>query len=114
MIKSASQQMLAIADCIALIRKAPRSVDELAQLTEINDITIRRYISALEGEGLVAPAGPAPRAARTGPPPSLYRWVELHEVTRHRCRVCGCDDPIAAAHQSNGAGVTSAAHSEPA
>jgi predicted transcriptional regulator len=56
------------ADMVALLVKAPRTVDELAGLTKLDRTTIYRWRDALIGEGLVCVKGRTPSGAR------IYVW----------------------------------------
>jgi predicted transcriptional regulator len=53
---------------VALLVKAPRTVEELASLTNLNRTTIYRWRDALIGEGLVRAKGRTPSGAR------IYVW----------------------------------------
>jgi predicted transcriptional regulator len=53
---------------VALLVKAPRTVDELAGLTKLDRTTIYRWRDALIGEGLVRAKGRTPSGAR------IYVW----------------------------------------
>lgn len=67
-------------DVMALLRKQPRRVRELVDITGLNDQTIRQYLEALRAEGH-AEFTLKPR--RTGGiPVRVYRWLEpIHGVS---------------------------------
>jgi hypothetical protein len=67
------------ADMVALLVKAPRTVDELASLTKLDRTTIYRWRDALIGEGLVRAKGRTPSGAR------IYVW-DAESVTPDRGR----------------------------
>jgi predicted ArsR family transcriptional regulator len=62
-----------IADLLALLRKQPRTVIELHTLTDLSLHTIRRWLKALEAEGLLR------RVISTqnmcGRAPDFWEWV---------------------------------------
>ena len=68
------------ADMVALLVKAPRTVDELASLTKLDRTTIYRWRDALIGEGLVRAKGRSPSGAR------IYVW-DAESVTPDRRRL---------------------------
>ena len=68
------------ADMVALLVKAPRTVDELAALTKLDRTTIYRWRDALIGEGLVRAKGRTPSGAK------IYVW-DAESVTPHRRRL---------------------------
>lgn len=64
-----------ICDLIALLRKKPRTIAEIAKLWGIGpngtDVTVRGYIRALHGEGLIYISG---WVATAGRPHALWAW----------------------------------------
>ena len=56
---------------LALLRAAPRSVDELASALELTDNAVRQHLATLERDGFVRAAGPR-RSGMAGKPAIIY------------------------------------------
>jgi predicted ArsR family transcriptional regulator len=56
---------------VALLRRAPRSVEELAEALGVTDNAVRAQLASLEREGVVRPAG-IRRDGTVGKPATLY------------------------------------------
>lgn len=46
-----------MADCVHLLLKKPRTLDELSVITAFSKKTVRRWVHALEAEGLISSVG---------------------------------------------------------
>ncbi|MDQ2890022.1 MAG: helix-turn-helix domain-containing protein [Gemmatimonadota bacterium] len=60
---------------VAMLRRGPRSVDELAAPLGLTDNAVRSHITALERDGVVAAAGER-RPGTVGKPATLYALAE--------------------------------------
>ena len=63
-----------IADVLALLRKQPRTLQELHTLTDVALPTLRRWLTALEAEGLLR-RGIAAKPARGGNAAHVWEWA---------------------------------------
>ena len=61
-----------IADLLCLLRKQPRTVMELHQLTDLSLHTIRSWLKALEAEGLLRRTVQTPNMH--GRAPEIWEW----------------------------------------
>lgn len=59
-----------MADVVARLVRAERTVPELVGVTGMSKDTVRRHLSALQGDGLIEPSH-EPRKWRTAP---KWRW----------------------------------------
>lgn len=63
-----------ICHMLMLLNKAPRTRDELSQITGIGRQSIGRWLADMEAEGLVS-SEPMPRAERVhGTMPRIWKW----------------------------------------
>lgn len=109
-----SRALLDLVDCIACIRKAPRTADELAELTGLSVKTVRGCLDALESEVLIQPTGPRHKPhGRVGLSPIEYRWLERPDPAA-RCRICGCADPAGGGHPTHAGHSTAQAQPQDA
>ena len=64
-----------IIDLISLLHKAPRTRPELMELTEMSERAVRRWINALQGEGLIEVIGSRREKRGAGPASRIFGWV---------------------------------------
>ena len=71
---------------VGLLRRGPRSVDELASATALTDNAVRVHLAGLERDGLVRQAG-VRRSGTAGKPASLYELAPTAEPMFSRAYV---------------------------
>lgn len=81
MSNSARSTVERVFDFVNLLRKAPRTVDELAELLEAHRNTVVNYIDIASGEGLIESCGER-AAAIGGRRPTVYRWMDVTAAPR--------------------------------
>lgn len=70
-------------DFVNLVRKAPRTIHELADLLEVHRNTAERYVDIARGEGLIEPCDVTePAAPSHGRRPVFYRWADVSAAPR--------------------------------
>lgn len=68
---------------VTLLRRGPRSVDELARALALTDNAVRAHLATLERDGLVSQVG-ARRTGTAGKPPALYELAADTETLLSR------------------------------
>ena len=81
-------------DFVNLLRKAPRTVDELAELLEAHRNTVVSYVDFACGEGLIEPCGERAKAT-CGRNPTVYRWVDTNTAPRPQPQAPAAQQPEA-------------------
>ena len=62
-------------DLVSLLHKAPRTALELILLTDMKEFAVRRWLNALQGEGLVEVIGSRREKRGAGPASRIFSWV---------------------------------------
>ena len=72
-----TRNVLRVVDLLGLLHKSPRTVAELVELTGMNEELVRRWVHALQAEGLIVGAGLREvwsEAARRHYHHHIYEW----------------------------------------
>ena len=77
------------ADMVALVYRAPRTVQELMQITGLHERTVRAWMRALIDEGLVCTEDA--KSTQKNRPVKLYRWAPVWEVSTTRSSAPAAD-----------------------